>query len=62
MRTQTSPSPVRDVATLDRRTGEDAPEGIQPNVLETALRLQKMGYPYIVALRAANRSDGAIVR
>ena len=41
-------------ATQSRRRAAD--DRVPPTDLETARRLEEMGYPFIVALRAANRS------
>ena len=50
--TRTTPNEAPARTRSRRRTSADS---VPPTDMETARRLEQMGYPFIVALRAANR-------
>ena len=52
--TRTTPNEASPAPTRSRRRASD--DRVPPTDMETARRLEQMGYPFIVALRATNQS------
>ena len=56
MRARTTRTTPNEAPALLRSRRRASVDRVPPTDLETARRLEQMGYPFIVALRAANRS------
>ncbi len=56
MRVRTTRTTPNEAPAPTRSRRRASAERVPPTDMETARRLEQMGYPFIVALRAANRS------
>ena len=62
MRARTTQTTRSEAPALTRSRRRTSTESEPPTDMETARRLEQMGYPFIVALRAANRSKELLAK
>ena len=62
MRVRTTQTTRSEAPALTRSRRRAEADSAPPTDLETARRLEQMGYPFIVALRAANRSKELLAK